>query len=419
MLVNYNNKVMQNIKDTLSNLKAKIGKMLIFGIGPLAVDKDGEEQVCSALDGLKEVGINNLILYRNNIDSPETLETTVIYFKNDKGDSSIPPLVMLDQEGGKVLRLKKENGFKGYKNGDYPSAKCIGENYLSSEEARKKLQPYEVDHNINEIDFKKPDITETAFSIYGQMAEELQQYSIDIALGPVVDLDLGNKVISEYDRSYNYDSAKVSEYASAYIEAMAKYGVKSACKHFPGHGAKGGDSHKGYVDLSETFTKSELLPYQNLILDHNAGNIPQFAIMTAHVVNKQLDDSGLPATLSKPIIAGLKNGSIFAESDSFGDNNATNLNPKINVAKFTGPVISDDMMMLAIQNEYDLPNAIIGAINAGCDMLMFSNHPYCSGKWGVVKPGDVVAIIEKAVDNQLIDPSRIDDAIDRIDSWIV
>ena len=77
------------------------------------------------------------------------------------------------------------------------------------------------------------------------------------------------------------------------------------------------------------------------------------------------------------------------------------------------------MMMLAIQNEYDLPNAIIGAINAGCDMLMFSNHPYCSGKWGVVKPGDVVAIIEKAVDNQLIDPSRIDDAIDRIDSWIV
>lgn len=420
---------MHNIQD----LKTKIGKMLIFGIGPVALATDSEDKVFNALDKLKLQGINNLILYRENIGAPQDLTKIINYFKSSLepyslGGLNIDPMIMIDQEGGRVLRLKKENGFAGYQDGDYPSAKQIADSYMFSNNPEKDFADMfsysSLQVGLPVINQEKLEIdsqsAKSAFEIYKEMGGELAEYKIDVALGPDIDLDLGNKVISGFNRSYDRDPYKVAAYSAAYIGGMREQGIKTVCKHFPGHGSIGNggeqDSHKGYVDLTSTFQIEELIPYK-ILIDSSATQ-DLFAIMTAHIVNKNLDDSGLPATLSSKILGGLKNGEIF--NNILPSDIEVNLHNTLqdNLTKFAGPVISDDMMMLAIQKEYELKDAVIKAINAGCDMLMFSNHKYCTtDKWKTVEPCEVIDIITHAVQDGLISNERIEDAIHRISTW--
>ncbi len=417
MIDSYNNDI----------IKSKIGKMLIFGINA-SVQKN-EEDILNALQKLQNNHIGSVILYANNISSPKGLKTIVEQIKSNNcnvkasstinstleptiknfdsiGKSSDYPLIMVDQEGGKVLRLKKENGFDGYNSENYPSA-------------------YTIANNSDVI---------SAINTYQSMAKELNKYDINVALGPILDLNLGNSVISGLERSYSHDPEKVAKYASIYMKSMEDNNVKTVCKHFPGHGSQGlnkeQDSHKGYVDLTDTFSMNELIPYYLLI---KTQKFP-FAIMTAHVVNRRLDESGLPATLSQKILGNLKNGEIF---HSLQKEIQANVGEKENgieiteivenkkiveeslIIPFKGPIISDDMMMLAIQKEYSLEEAVVKAINAGCDMLIFSNHSYCTSKeWGSVESIDVINIILNALEQGIISEERIDDAVSRIDSWI-
>lgn len=110
--------------------------------------------------------------------------------------------------------------------------------------------------------------------------------------------------------------------------------------------------------------------------------------MTAHIVNRQLDDTGLPATLSHQILTKV-------------------LREQLN---FNGAIITDDMQMKAISEHYGLEEAVIMAVNAGADMFIFGNQLTDKPQ----DPAVIIDIIETAVNAGKISQSRIDEAYEHI-----
>ena len=222
--------------------------------------------------------------------------------------------IAIDQEGGKVARLKPEYGFI-----KTPSAFEVSNSSL-----------------------------ENAKKVYARQSYMLRQAGINLNFAPVVDLAVNpeNKVIVGLERSYGNDSKAVTSFAGVMINEQQKRGITSVLKHFPGHGSSLEDSHEGYVDVSKTWTTKELEPYQKLI-DKNEIDM----IMTAHVFNKAMDQN-YPATLSYRVNSEILRGKM----------------------KYHGLIISDDMQMKAISEHYSTKEAVTLAINAGVDILLFGNQ---------------------------------------------
>ncbi len=222
-------------------------------------------------------------------------------------------LIAVDQEGGRVQRLKSKYGFYG----KFPKASDIA--------------------RMDQSQIK---------STYIKMSKELKGVGINYDLAPVVDLDINqqNHVIHGLGRSYGKDPKVVAKYATAFIDAMHHYGVLTSLKHFPGHGSSVGDTHKGFVDVTNLWKPVELEPYRLL---HEKAD----TVMVAHVFNKKLDVN-YPATLSAKTVNGI-------------------LRKKLG---FQGVVITDDLQMGAISKKYGLKNTIKLAVNAGDDILLFGNQ---------------------------------------------
>jgi len=157
----------------------------------------------------------------------------------------------------------------------------------------------------------------------------------------------------------------------------------TALKHFPGHGSSSSDSHLALPDITQTYEKQELAPYEELIKNGGADSI-----MTAHVINRNIDPE-YPATLSEKFINGILRQDL----------------------KFDGVVFSDDMQMGAIINHYGFEDAIIRAINAGCDILIFSNN---GGEYDDFVAKRARDAILNAVKEGLISESRINESYARI-----
>jgi len=161
-----------------------------------------------------------------------------------------------------------------------------------------------------------------------------------------VDLDINqhNHVIHGLGRSFGKDPKVVAKYASTFIEAMHTHGVLTSLKHFPGHGSSEGDTHKGFVDVTNLWHEVELTPYY--LLKDKADTV-----MVAHVFNKRLDKK-YPASLSyKTITKKLRK-----------------------ILGYKGVVITDDLQMGAISKKYGLRNTLKLAINAGDDILLIGNQ---------------------------------------------
>jgi beta-N-acetylhexosaminidase len=223
-------------------------------------------------------------------------------------------LIAVDQEGGRVDRLGRMHAFA-----KTPSATQM--------EHRKK---------------------EEAAQLYTRMAHNLKSLGINLNFAPVVDLcqNPKNRVIVKNGRCFSKDPKRVVEMARCFIDAHRKAGVLCTLKHFPGHGSSMGDSHQGFTDVTKTWRREELIPFAKLISEGYAD-----AIMSAHIYNSDIDPL-FPATLSKKTVQGLLRTELG----------------------FDGVVISDDMQMGAIRENYTLEESIERAIAAGCDMLLFGNQ---------------------------------------------
>ncbi len=296
-------------------LKKMIGRMIVVGFDNTYVDAN-----TTIIKQIQKYDLGGVILFdkfytnrskTKNIASPAQLQELTSALKSF---APKPLLIAVDQEGGKVARLKPQYGFL-----EIPSAKSIS--YMSAKDAKK---------------------------LYALQAKMLHENGINCDFAPVVDLEANpkNKVITGLQRSYGASPAKVVKYAEIFIDTLENEGVIPVLKHFPGHGSSLEDSHKGFVDISATWTQKELEPYKKLI----AKNKVQM-IMSAHVYNAKLDKN-YPATLSY------------------------NTNTKLlrEQLGYDGIIISDDMQMKAISEHYSLKESVTLAINSGVDILLFGNQ---------------------------------------------
>ena len=218
------------------------------------------------------------------------------------------------------------------------------------------------------------------------MAAELAASGFNLNFGPVVDLNLNpwNPVIGQRDRSFGTDPNTVTMLARAFITAHRAADIVTVAKHFPGHGSSHVDSHKALADVSETWKEIELEPYRNLAKE---GMLD--AVMIGHLYHPRFSDGAkLPASLSRRAVQALRASYIG----------------------FDGMVVSDDMEMGAVSDDYSFEERVIKAVNAGTDLIVFSN---VSGRDPELGP-KIHAVIADAVRDGRISRTRIEGAYGRI-----
>ncbi|KXK31486.1 MAG: beta-N-acetylhexosaminidase [Bacteroidetes bacterium OLB12] len=327
-------------------LDIKIGQMILIGMPKAEVDP-------LVLDEIKRGKVGALIFFEKNIpNKPNAFASVKNMTWTYQKAASIPLFICIDQEGGKVNRLKEKYGF----------TKSVTAAALGKSKSLDSVRFY-------------ADAT----------AATLAGLGFNVNFAPVVDLAITqNTVIYKPERAYSANEDTVAMMAKEVVKMHRKYGVLTALKHFPGHGSSKEDTHFGVADVTGSWTERELKPYQ-LLLD--SGYVD--AVMSAHIVNKNLDAKGLPGTLSADILDGI-------------------LRKRLG---FNGVVFSDDMQMHAISKNFGLEESIRLAINAGVDVLCFSNNIAGSDERTVDK---VHGIIRKLVQNGQITPARIDESFQRI-----
>lgn len=334
------------------SLDEKIGQMLMVGFRGLHVNKSHP-----IVQDILRRYIGGVVLFDydvptkspvRNIQSPSQLKTLV---RSLQSLSSTSLLIAIDHEGGRITRLKEKLGFP-----PTLSAQALGAKNDLALTRKQSLR----------------------------MARQLSELEINLNLAPVVDLNINpeNPIIGKLERSFSADPKIVSRQAQEFIQAHHTNGILCTLKHFPGHGSSTDDSHLGLVDVTETWSSAELEPYSRLI---QTGTVD--AIMTAHVFNKHLDPK-YPATLSRSTIIDL-------------------LRKKMN---YEGVVISDDMQMGAISEEFGFETAIQRAVEAGVDILAFANNSIFEEDIAT----HAVQIIKQLVKSGKIKKSRIETSYQRI-----
>lgn len=331
---------------TRDSLDIKIGQMILIGYPGTTVDK-------KVLEEIRAGKVGSIILFEKNIPAANSFIAVKKVIWTYQQAASIPLFVTIDQEGGRVNRLKPKYGF--------PSSITAAAMGKSS--------------NLDSV------------RIYAEAtASTLAGLGININFAPVVDLasNPDNPIIAKYGRAFSAREDSVTLMAKEFIRQHRKYNVLTSLKHFPGHGSSKADTHLGIADVTNTWNEKELVPYRELI---DSGFVD--AVMTSHIVNKTLDQAGNPGTLSRDVIDGI-------------------LRKRL---KFDGVVFSDDMQMHAITKHYGLEDAIKLAVNAGVDIMTFSNNIAGSEERTVDR---VHKIIRDFVEKGEISAERIDQSFRRI-----
>jgi beta-N-acetylhexosaminidase len=339
------------------DIRAKIGQMLLVGFRGTTA-----EASASVLADIRERGLGGVVLFSvdqptgsttRNVESADQLAalTAALQTASLEAPLGLPLVISVDEEGGQVARLGPGHGFPATE-----SAAALG--------ARNDAA-----------------YTRAAASA---MAATLAAAGVNLNLAPVVDLNVNpdNPIIGALDRSFSADPAVVVSQAAAFVAGQHEREILTTLKHFPGHGSATGDTHLGVVDVTDTWSELELMPFADLVADGLAD-----AVLTAHVFNATLDPQH-PATLSRATITGILR-------DRLG---------------FDGLVLSDDMQMGAIRQAYGYEQAVELAINAGVDVLTIANQQLFEE--GIV--GRTVDLIVAAVGDGAISEARIDESWRRI-----
>ncbi|WP_332716268.1 glycoside hydrolase family 3 N-terminal domain-containing protein [Pelagibacterium mangrovi] len=294
------------------SIEEMAGQMVMVGFSGTALDDSGVRAIRDQV-GRGEIG--GVMYLRTNVESLAAVRA--INGALVSARPWLPPFIALDQEGGQIERLTAGVGFE-----EIPSARNIAR-----------------------------DTPDAARVVYQDLAVDLAREGFNLNFGPVVDLDLNpaNPIIARYQRAYGDDPETVSAFAAAFVEGHHQAGMATALKHFPGHGSSRDDSHEGFVDITGLWQPVELEPYRSLI---GAGLADM--VMVAHLFNADIqrgDADQLPASLSQAWIGGVLR----------------------NELGYDGVVITDDLEMAAIRSRFDLHDTIVRAVEAGVDILLFSN----------------------------------------------
>ena len=286
------------------------GKNMV--VSPLWAGFDGKTLSPGLAAWLAKGSVGGVVLFARNIDSPDQVRSLCREIKAAVKPGTPPPLIAVDQEGGRVARLRNPHYT------EFPPARaCSLFGNTSANMARS----------------------------FGEaVGSELGAVGIDIDFAPVLDVDTNpiNPVIG--DRSFSNRPDEAGLLGMEFAKGLMSRGILPVGKHFPGHGDTSADSHEELpvveADL-KTLSARELVPFRQAIRE----GIP--ALMTAHVVYPALDPS-LPATLSEKILKGLLRKTM----------------------RFRGVLFSDALEMKAITAQRNIGEAAAMAVAAGCDVVL-------------------------------------------------
>jgi beta-N-acetylhexosaminidase len=290
-------------------IEHRIGQLLIIGLPGTQVDQATREL-------LQTIQPGGVLLEKQNIESAEQL---VELTSSVRSLSQVPPLIAIDQEGGRVDRLKNILA-------PLPSADML----CARGDAGTASQMGEL------------------------TADALRSLGFNINFAPVLDIPEDPAAENGIQGRYlGHTPGEVIGLASAYLEGLQRNGVMGVGKHFPGLGGTTVDSHQTLpqVTLSrDEMKRRDLLPYIEMFTKINSRLV---AVMVAHAHYTVYDATALPGSISKNIVNGLLR-------DELG---------------FKGLSITDDLCMGAITSTHPLGEAAVMAIEAGNDMALVCGTP--------------------------------------------
>ena len=292
-------------------IEEQAGQVMAFGFEGVALTPELKTMVVQLRPG-------GVVLFARNVQSPQQLAQLDKDLQRTARANCSPDLIIsIDQEGGRVARLKAETGFA-----EFESARAVGASREPVETARK---------------------------IARAMAGDMKAAGINMDLAPVLDVNNnpGNAVIG--DRSFGADPALVAKCGVAFIQALQGEGIMAVGKHFPGHGDTKVDSHVALPVVPHDRARLEsveFVPFKAAIAAGVAG------IMAAHVAFPAIEHAaGLAGTLSKRVMTDLLR-------DEMG---------------FGGIRMTDSLEMGALKTSgYPVDIAAATALTAGADLLLFN-----------------------------------------------
>ena len=318
-------------------VEEKMSKMTIEEkIAQMLVVYYSKDEVDSTLKNVFTTNTpGGFILMKDNIT---TYEKTKKFVDNLKNLSDVPLIISIDQEGGNVQRLK-----------------AITDKDVTN-------IPY-----MYNVGLKND--TKLTYKIGKVIAEELRTIGVNVDYAPVLDIysNPNNTVIGK--RSFGKTKELVSNHSIELAKGLMDNKVVPTYKHFPGHGDTAVDSHVGLPIINKTYDelkKEELVPFINAI--NNDAKI----IMVGHLALPKITGDNTPATLSKKIVTDILKNDLG----------------------YKGLVITDGLNMGALTKNYTDEQIYVGAINAGCDLLLMPN--------GSKK---AIEIIKNNIDEKRIDES--------------
>jgi beta-N-acetylhexosaminidase len=281
-----------------------LGQLILTGVPGKQLDAESEQL-------FRRVQPGGFILFGRNIESPTQLRKLI---DDLRGLSEIEPIVTIDQEGGRVSRLR-----------------LIGNEPPNAQQLRDK----------DDVDLirRHGDITGRLLRLFG--------FNLDLC--PVLDISFDDDADNSLrGRCYGKTVEQVIRNAGVFNDAMRKQGIASCGKHFPGYSAAKSDAHYELPRIDRTreqLDRNELRVFRELVTRVDS-------MMICHGWYPSLEPQKSPASLSRRVITELL-------GEEFG---------------FAGLTMTDDLDMGAILNGYGLEQTIRLAIAAGNDLVMICHR---------------------------------------------
>ena len=268
--------------------------------------------------------------------------------------TGVQALISIDQEGGRVTRIRKGATV-------FPSAMAIG---ATGDADNACLTGY-------------------------IMGREMKALGIYHDFAPVFDCNFEGEKPLFSNRSYAVDPERTADFSGAMARGLQEAGILACGKHFPGRGHGLGDTHFDFVvhtDSLEEILKHHLIPFRRAMADGLC------SIMTSHSCYPALDGRVIPNTVSDRVLQGLCRKQLG----------------------FEGLIISDDVLMAAVEKKYGAPLGAVLSAQAGCDMVIIGNGGDNADPDGLdVQPPIVRRMVEAARSGEL-SMKRVDDSVRRI-----
>ncbi len=287
--------------------KSSLGQLLLTGV-------PGPELDAETAARFRRIQPGGFILFGRNIQTPEQLRRLIDQLRDL---SEVEPIITIDQEGGRVSRLK-----------------LVGNEPPNANQLRDKKSL--------ELIARHGQITGRLLRIFG--------FNLDLC--PVLDISFDDEADNSLrGRCYGNSVEQVIQNAGAFNDALRSEGVLSCGKHFPGYSRAAIDAHHELPTIA--LDRADLEAHELAVFRHFSGSID--SMMVGHGFYPALDAGGAPSSLSRKVVTDLLRGELG----------------------FQGLVMTDDLDMGAILNHYGLEETIRLAITAGNDLAMICHRVEC------------------------------------------